>query len=296
MSTIPSLELLHENKKVFFAYRTMEENHERLKDQPDVPHRHEYFTILLVKNACGKHIVDYQEFLMKPKTVFFVAPGQVHQVLINGFPKGDIILFNSKFLLQNYINDTFIRNLGLFSETDTTPPLHVGDETFEKLVQFSAKIGEGFKSDEEYKFDIIASYLKLFLIECNKYAVPPKVENLQTIQSGKLLLTNFKALLDEKFSYWHKVNMYAEALNITSDYLNNVVKTTTGKTAKEFILERLVLEAKRMGVHTDLSNKEIAYTVGFDDPSHFSKLFKKSEGVAFSDFRKSLELELQTVR
>ena len=70
------------------------------------------------------------------------------------------------------------------------------------------------------------------------------------------------------------------------------MKSTIGKTAKEFIIQRIMLEAKRLGLHTNMSTKEIAYSLGYDDPSHFSKLFKKTESLAFSEFRLSLEKNL----
>jgi AraC-like DNA-binding protein len=103
---------------------------------------------------------------------------------------------------------------------------------------------------------------------------------------------NFKDLLEKHFIDWKKVGDYATELNLSSDYLNNVVKATIGKTAKELIQQRTVLEAKRLGLHTNLSTKEIAYQIGFDDPSHFSKFFKNVEGASFTDFRTELNAEL----
>jgi len=289
MQEIPIQELTHRNEKVFFAFRTMEENHERSGGKPDIPHRHDFYTIILVKDASGKHFVDYVEYPIKPGILFFVSPEQVHQVVVEGdIPSGDIIMFNTDFLVRYSIDEDFIFNLGLFSCSTGTPPLLLPDRGISKLIILSNEIRDAFNNDEPYKFEVIAAFVKLFLIECNKYAVPSKDLNPQSKQSGRPLIKEFRELLMKHYSGWHKVGDYANALNITSDYLNNVLKSNLGKTAKEMIFDRIILEAKRLGLHTELSSKEIAYRLGFDDPSHFSKFFKNETGESFSDFRVAL--------
>jgi AraC-like DNA-binding protein len=291
-SPIPSQQLTHNNERVFFAVRTMEENHERTGGKPDIPHRHEFYTILLVKNACGKHFVDYVEYPLKPGIVFLLSPGQVHQIVSNIPPSGDIIMFNDEFLHLNYISADFISNLGLFSCSTSVPPLETTDEALATLLSYSTEIKKTFASDDHYKFDIIASYLRLLLIECDRFSSQSKDRNPQTLESGRPIVRSFKELLEKNFSQWHRVNTYSRQLNITPDYLNNVIKSSIGKSAKELIVQRIILEAKRLGLHTDLSSKEIAFSLGFDDPSHFSKLFKNETSQSFSDFRAQLEKKL----
>jgi AraC family transcriptional regulator, transcriptional activator of pobA len=293
MQEIPTQELTHRNEKVFFAFRTMEENHERTGGKPDVPHRHDFYTIILVKSALGKHFVDYVEYPIKPGMLFFVSPEQVHQVVVEGsVPSGDIIMFNPEFLIRYSISEDFILNLGLFSCGIGTPPMEIPDPEKEKLITLSCEINQAFQKESPYKFEAIAAYLQLFLIECNKFSILSRDQNPQNLQSGRPLIKNFRELLDKHYSGWHKVSDYANAMNITSDYLNNVLKSNLGKTAKEMIFDRIILEAKRLGLHTELTSKEIAYQLGFDDPSHFSKFFKNETGESFSEFRVQLEKKL----
>ena len=293
MNHIPTQQLKHANEKVSFAFRTMEGNHKLLGKQPDLPHRHDFYTVLLVKNACGSHFIDYVEHPMQSKVVFFVGPGQVHQVVVNSDnPSGDILMFSDDFLNKNYISEEFIFNLGMFSCGGGTPPILLSDETYEKLCLISNEIRQAFEGDSPFKFDIIGAHLKLFLIECNKFAVPSKEENPQALQSGRPLVKKFRQLLDTNYQNWHKVNEYAEEMSITPDYLNNILKTNIGKTAKELIFQRIIVESKRLGLYTALTTKEIAYQLGYDDPSHFSKFFKKETGQAFTEFKKQLESKL----
>ncbi|MDA3930216.1 MAG: helix-turn-helix transcriptional regulator [Prolixibacteraceae bacterium] len=290
MNSIPTQQLKHEDENVFFAFRTMEENHLLHANSKPLPHRHDFYTILLVKNACGSHYIDYVEHKMKPELVFFVSPGQVHQVVVNNNnPSGDILMFSDEFLNRNYISNEFITNLGMFSCNVGTPPLEVPSDSFQKLVSISLAIKEAFINDNNFKFDSIAAHLKLFLIECNKFAIKSQDENPQTLQSGRPIINKFRKLLNENFKIWHKVNEYSNEMNISPDYLNNIIKTSIGKTAKEMIFQRIILEAKRLGLYTHLSTKEVAYQLGYDDPSHFSKFFKKETKQSFTEFKAQLE-------
>jgi AraC-like DNA-binding protein len=84
---------------------------------------------------------------------------------------------------------------------------------------------------------------------------------------------------------YHQVRTYADLLNITPAKLNRVCARFTGKNASEFILERVILEAKRHLVFTNMSSKEIAYGLGYDDPSYFSRFFRKKTGYTPTRFR-----------
>ncbi|MDF1551365.1 MAG: helix-turn-helix transcriptional regulator, partial [Bacteroidales bacterium] len=289
---IPSYELMHNGETVDFAIRSVEEVIAIFGSQTDVPHRHNYYTVLWSQNESGKHIIDYREYQMHANDVFFVNPGQVHQVLHNNNPEGVVILFTCEFLEKNYININFITNLGLFADISETPPIRINEKSALLLKDITDSMMQAMYTDEIFKFDTIGAFLKLFLIECNKFAPSLVSDNTQTIQSAKSIMRRFKDMLEKNFLSMRKVSEYAEQLNISPDYLNNVIKSGIGKTAKELIQQRIILEAKRFGLHTQLSTKEIAYQLGFEDPSHFSRFFKNTEGISFADFRNELEKEL----
>lgn len=292
--SIPVYELRHESEEVAFAIRSTKDVIAMFGANTDKPHRHDYYTVLWSHNNGGKHIVDYKEFSIQPNDIFFVSPGQVHQVIHNDSPDGTVILFTCDFLEMNSISNRFIINLNLFSEIANTPPIKLNEESASKMQSYVDEMRNAFIKDDPLKDDIIGAYLRLFLIECNKFANASQSDNTQAIQSGKVIVNNFKELLEKHYQDWKKVGEYAAELNLTADYLNSVIKSAVGKTAKELIQQRVVLEAKRMGLHTDLSTKEIAYRIGFDDPSHFSKFFKNIEGSSFSDFRNKLNEELNS--
>lgn len=289
---IPSLELMHNGERVAFALRTMKEVNQHLKNQPDVPHRHNYYTVLWATCTTGTHMIDYKEFPIDPGVVFFVSPGQVHKVITEKEPEGYVLLFTEEFLNHNYIPREFITNLGLFSDMAATPPIQLDQKGTESLLHISKHIEDLFRSKDPYREEAIGAYLKLFLIECNTYVPSNRSENTQSLHSSKLLLQAFKEIVEEKYSSRLKVADAATDLNVTPDYLNTIIKDSLGKTAKEYIQDRIVLEAKRLGVHTGLSTKEIAFELGFEDPSHFSRFFKNMENNSFTAFRQQLAMEI----
>lgn len=286
---IPSYELKHNGETVDFALRSVEQVVKIFGNQTDVPHRHNYYTVLWSQNDSGKHIIDYKEYEMLANDIFFVTPGQVHQVLHKNEPKGVVILFTCQFMEKNYINQNFINNLNLFSEIEDSPPIRIDNKSSKKLQLITSQMLDSFNEDDEFRFDTIGAYLKLFLIECNKFAPSLKSDNTQAIQSSKSIVRKFKEILENNFTQTHKVNDYADKLNISPDYLNTIVKSSIGKTAKELIQQRIILEAKRYGLHSNLSTKEISYKLGYDEPSNFSRFFKKYEGISFAEFRVSIK-------
>ena len=288
---IPAFDLLHDDQAVLFAYRTMEEIFEESGTAPDDPHKHNFYTIVFSKKGVGEHTVDFTRYQIKDNRIFFLMPGQVHQVYTPERPVGIVIMFTSEFLCKYHINEDFLTNLGLFSCKPDTPPLDLSEERAERIFGMGKEIEYLFRRGERYVNEAVAAWLKLFLIECNSEIERNFGGNTQLMETGRDLVGRFRKLLEERFLEWHQVSEYADFLNITSDYLNSVMKDAVGTNAKDFIQSRIIVESKRMGIHTGLTSKEIAYSLGFQDPAHFSNFFKKREGITFSQFRESGNLQ-----
>lgn len=153
------------------------------------------------------------------------------------------------------------------------------------LRTFTERMMTEFHSGSDMRFEAIGAYLKLFLIECNSHCSLFPGTNPQTIEVGKTLVRSFRETVERKFRQWHQVQDYAQALFVTPNYLNDVIRSSMDVTAKEFIQNRIILEAKRMATFTAKSSKEIGYDLGFDDPAHFSKFFKSATKQSVQEFR-----------
>ena len=108
-----------------------------------------------------------------------------------------------------------------------------------------------------------------------------------------LLVNKFRNLVEQNFKEIHLVKEYADLVNESPAHLNKIVKSITGENASKFIIKRIVLEAKRLLIYTDLSNKEISFKMNYDDPSYFSRLFRKKVGTSPSEFRIQMKQKYQ---
>jgi AraC-like DNA-binding protein len=263
--------------------------YEKRGGKADSPHKHDYYTILFLIEGSGIHRIDFNDFEMSGNQVFFVSPGQVHQVIEKSKPKGFAILFSEHFLIKNYLKTRFIEDINLFNNYGFSPPLEINKEESDKLELISEELFKTYNSDIKFKSNAISSWLQLFLISCNNLCSLNPQSNHE-IHSAHGLLSNFKELIEKYYKEWHQTSKYADALFVTADHLNRVVKSLTGKTAKEFIQSRIITDAKRMFYYTDFTNKQIGYELGFSEPANFSAFFKKCTGKSPSKFRKELEL------
>lgn len=274
------------NEAIPFEIKRIESIYEKSKGQPDEPHRHDYYIVLIVQKAKGKHIIDFNEFELKGNQIYFVYPGQVHQMLEEEKSYGYAITFSEQFLMHNYIQASFVNNLYLFQENGFSPPLNVDDEVLEQASFFAEQMLVRKNDEGKLQYQALGAWLKLLLILAQESCDLFPNNHTQNIQAGKILLKDFKELLDQNYSKWNKVADYSAALNITSDYLNSSVKNLTGKNVKVHIQNRILLAAKRMLLFSALTNKEIAYELGFSEPANFSQFFKKCTGTSPSAFKK----------
>lgn len=255
----------------------------------DEPHRHNFYTVLVIKKAKGVHKIDFNAYDFSTHQVFFVAPGQVHQVMETEMSIGFAMTFSTQFLIENAIEISFIDSLNLFQNYGQTPPLALTENQFSSIEDFSMQIFDLFTGEKLLKQQAIGAYLKLLLIECNTICSINPIE-IDVDISGDNLVRAFKKWVDTAFQEEHSTSYYASKLNITPDHLNRTIKSKIGKTAKEYIQSKIVIEAKRLLYFTELSNKEIGYALGFSEPANFSAFFKKQTTLSPSSFKKREQL------
>ncbi len=274
------------NTNISFGISKMEEIYEKRGGKVDEPHRHDFYTVLIIKKAKGTHKIDFHSYNLGENQVFFVSPGQVHQVMEETKSIGFSMVFSSQFLIENSIHLSFIDNLNLFQNYGETPPLQPDEENFKKIDNFAHEIFALHNSNSPMKELSIGAFLKLFLIACNN-SCSLDVSNFQIEETHNRILLEFKKSVNQHYKTQHSTSFYADKMNLSSDYLNRVIKSKIGKTTKDYIQSRIIIEAKRLLYFSDMSNKEIGYELGFSEPSNFSAFFKKTTGLSPSIFKKN---------
>lgn len=270
-----------------FTLKRMEDVYRNAQGAPDSPHRHDYYTIIFVERGKGVHYVDFTEFKIEDLTIYFIQPGQMHQLVLSSEPAGWVITFTEEFLVANSISEKLINDIYLFNDYGQSPPLQVNEEDLPVYKNLIDQMNHFTGSLESYTLEAVGSLLKIFLIQSNNHCTLRKSNNPQLIETGNHILSTFKQLLNKRYATAHMVSDYAAEMAVTGDYLNKIVKNLTGKSAKDHIQSKLITEAKRALLFSDISNKELAYELGFEESAHFNNFFKKITGQTPSEFRVS---------
>jgi AraC family transcriptional activator of pobA len=240
------------------------------------PHRHDdFYEILFVTKGTGTHTIDFQNYEIKQDAVFFLSPGQIHELALSEDVQGYIFLFTSSFYHFNKTNPYKLFELPFFYTLGReTPPLYLteGSDIVTLTTLFKNAIQENnhLLADRD---EAVRALLDLILIQCKRWYPAQNMD--EKFSKSRILVKRFKQLIEEKCQENLAVKAYAEWLGVTPNHLSETVKMITGRTSTDLINDRMMMEIKRMLVHTELTVSEIAYRLNFADQSYFSKYFKK---------------------
>lgn len=139
--------------------------------------------------------------------------------------------------------------------------------------------------DKSSNYELIRYYLSTFLAEISVLMQEKISKN--HVHS---IVDTFNQLVNENFRKSREVSFYANRIHVSPNHLNKVIKTETGKSASEVINQICILEAKVLLIQTALDIHEIAYELGFNDPSYFSRFFKNQTDVSPTNYREMIDL------
>jgi AraC family transcriptional regulator, transcriptional activator of pobA len=246
--------------------------------ETDFPHRHNFYMICLIIEGSGSHIIDFEKIDIVPNRLFFLKPEQVHFWEVNPNSKLAVVQFSDDYLTELF-NYNSIPAINTSSESFFNLPAATAKSFFEnfKMIDSESRLKK-LNSDK-----IIQAGIFILLSEIERLA---KSDLIQRTKNNKYtILENFKNLLNRNYKEVTTVSEFAKLLNITPNYLNIIVKETTGLTANEFIHKRIVLEAKRLLINNPHDIVQIAFELGFKDASYFARFFKRTTGLNPTEFR-----------
>jgi AraC-like DNA-binding protein len=256
------------------------------------PHIHSYYQVIWFKSGTGKHYVDFKEYDVFENAIFFIAKNQVHYFDSNTNYTGVLIHFNETFLIHNDSEMDFLLKFELFNNPYQQPACSIGNDTGHLLNGYLKQIMAELQNQHAFgKEELLRIYLKAFLIQVQRrrYELQQNNEQFPRVQSERRSqLMKFVNLIDENYVKGMTVSEYAQAMHISSRTLSDLTSQLLNKTPSQMIMERIILEAQRLLLHSNLNVSQIGYRLGFDDPSYFVKYFKKHTTLSPMDFRQSI--------
>lgn len=250
-----------------------------------------FYCIFLKEVKCGNlkygcNYYDYQE-----GTLVFLSPGQVIQIESDGKvyqPKGYALVFHPD-LIHGTSLSKIIHDYNFFSY-NANEALHLSERERQIIMDCFSKIEfELNNSIDKHSKKLISSNIELFLNYCDRFY---DRQFITRDNANKGVLEKFEEQLDNYFNSEKPlqiglptVSYFAEELHLSSNYFGDLIKKETGKSAKEYIQDKIIDIAKTNIYNSGKTVNEIAYQLGFKYPQHFSRLFKNLTGYTPNNFR-----------
>lgn len=248
-------------------------------------HKVNFYALFFIKEGRGKHSIDFTDYEYSKGTILAIRKDQMHKFYLDDETEGFLLCFKEEFL-NSYLNEIEVANaIQMFNELLISPKTQLLEEDFDGIFRLIKGIEkEVLIINDIYSFKLIRSLLHILITLI--YRLKSKGYNLA--QQSKYLkdFIKFQNLLEEDYSKTKKVFDYASKLGFSTKKLNTVVKFIANKPAKEFIDDTVIIKVKRLLLQYNLSIKEIAFKVGFKDPTNLHKYFKKHTKLTPEEFRK----------
>lgn len=233
-----------------------------------------------------KLTVDFAVYTTREPSLFFVAPNQFLKIDKSGSEAGFLIFYNRDFYcIQIHDNEVACDGL-LFNNIHNMPLVTVAKEEATFINYLFRQMEDEFELNDISLEEMIRTYLKQLLIKATRLWKKQHLEKTTVEQNNDLeFFRKFTLLVDAYYKEKHTVADYADVLSMAAKTVTHKFKRLKLPQPNEVIKNRIILEAKRLLVHTSLTAKEIAHELGYEDPAYFSRQFLIKTGESPSGFR-----------
>jgi AraC-like DNA-binding protein len=258
---------------------------ERLEDHRtrfpavSLPHAHSFYLLLYITQGQGTHTIDLVTYELRPGGLYFLVPGQAHSWVLPPDVRGYILFFSAAFYQRQYPADRLATYP--FFDLAQSPVLYLlpAESILRNLF---INIFEENAAPAANRDEVVGAYVYLLLeLAGRSYAQ----QQWHAPSHGLQQVRAFSQLLDAHFSTEKSVRFYAEKLAVTANHLNALCRRVLNQTASDLIHERVITEAQRRLTHSADTVGQVADALGFEDPSYFTRYFKKYVGHPPETFR-----------
>ncbi len=250
---------------------------------PEKPHQLSFYNLMFFTEGKTRHLVDFNWYPVEKNSLIYLTKDQITAFQFSKTVKGICLVFTQEFLVKSFphLPDDFV--FRLFNPELFSPILQIPEESeFEFYLDLLLKEYDNVNSFNQNK--IVESLFSILLSKTEE------INDSSTVLSKeKAINTTFQKfieLLQNNFSKSRNALFYSNELAISYKHLNEICKELTNKTVKKIIFDYVLLQAKRSLINSEIKSTELAYKLGFDDPTNFTKFFKKGTGITPKAFKK----------
>ncbi|MBL9207071.1 MAG: helix-turn-helix domain-containing protein [Opitutaceae bacterium] len=250
-----------------------------------VPHRHDFYEIIWLPVGRGMVQSDFRSYPVQDRTLLVTSPGQIHAWQSVTPLDGEILSFTREFFLVSAEQPGLLGRLPFLQATHPTPVLTLDEEEGARIDRTFRHLREDAAEASPGRDDMVRAYITIILTQIRQAYQRRTPQSVAPSSDSETLAQRFRVALEEHFPTMLEVGDYATLLQVSRSHLNDDLRRATGHSASEIIHERILLEAKRLLIHSSLNVSEIAYHLRFQDPSYFGRFFRKATGLSPGSYR-----------
>jgi len=258
------------------------------------PYRASGYSIGLVLDGKKTLNIDLDSYDISAPGLLVMGPELIRQWSVDeNHIDGMILYFTEDFIISGLSDIFFLKNFSYFRESGKHffklhPELFL---IFKKLFD---QIESKNKSDDNNKFEVIRSYVRILLYEAEEAFTHQSNTQKKISTQAEINTRKFKNLLIDNFRNHREVQYYADKLFITTKHLSQTLKEQTGKTASDWINEIVILEAKVLLQNKENTIAQISDQLHFANPSFFGKFFKRNTTFNPKEYRNKTQIKAES--
>jgi len=238
-----------------------------------VPHKHDFYITVLFTKGSGWHEIDFSSYKIKPGSIFFLSPGQIHNWELSADIDG-FIFFHSRAFYELSFASKKINQFPFFASVYDSPVLYLETKQQQQIKSAFGNLLREHKEQAWMKQSMLSSLCDVLYVTLARLYFSDKKQNVQE-RNYLAKLHSFENLVDQNFKTLKYPKDYAALMNMSEKHLNRICKICLNKTTTDVISDRIILEAKRLLALLKFSVSQIAEELGYRDYAYFSRFFKK---------------------
>jgi AraC family transcriptional regulator, transcriptional activator of pobA len=250
-------------------------------------HFHDFYSIIQFTGGKGTIRINHTDYQVSPQTIFLIAPDQLHSFEGLVDIEGTIFLFCKDFYVEEF---SIIRLLDIFSYTTQingnicNPSVNLTNGEFITITEITNSIGLEYYncSRSNNSAIVIRSLLNIMLLKLSEFY---EAKSGKSNKAERILIHKLSNLIDSYYIKEHHIGFYTAAFNISEKHMNDICNAHFNCGLKKILQDRLMQEARKLLLSTEMSVSEIAYKLNFEDNSYFNRVFRTKSKITPKKFR-----------